>query len=231
MTADVSPLTLLRRMMSVAVLSLAFAPGVSAASFDCAKASSVVEKAVCADPALSNLDEYLGHYYGAALVELGDGASCLKADQRNWVKTTRNACGGKTACLITVYLARLATLDGLQPGASALKNVELPVAAALVAAIPAETDSVAPAGKKMMHLQGQLVHESADINNMGFAVKPAKGVTRAFVYDMSIGNSPSHETIRTLIENEPRSQFMVQGLAAADGGFSDGACRYVYRVN
>ena len=221
----------MRCAISAAVLSLAFSTAAMAAGFDCSKAQSAVEKAVCADPALSDLDEYLGRYYSAALETLGDGASCLKADQRIWLKTIRNPCGGNPSCLSAAYLARLATLDGLQPGASALKNVDLPASPVLLTAIPPEADAAAPAGTIAMELRGQLVHEQEDANNMGFAVKPANGAAKAFVYDMSIGNSPSHDIVRGLIEGRQKVLFMVRGIATSEGGFSDGACRFVFRVD
>ena len=221
----------MRYAISAAVMSLAFSTAAMAAGFDCAKAESTVEKAVCADPALSDLDEYLGRYYSAALEALGDGASCLKADQRIWLKTVRNPCGGDSSCLSAAYLARLATLDALQPGASALKNVDLPASPVLLTAIPPEVDAATPAGMKAMELRGQLVHEQEDANNMGFAVKPANGAAMAFVYDMSIGNSPSHDIVRGLIEGGREGLFMVRGVATSEGGFSDGACRFVFRVD
>jgi len=221
----------MRCAISAAVLSLAFSTAAMAAGFDCAKAESAVEKAVCADSALSDLDEYLGRYYSAALEALGDGASCLKADQRIWLKTVRNPCGSDSSCLSAAYLARLTTLDALQPGASALKNVDLPASPVLLTAIPPEADAAAPAGTNAMELRGQLVHEQEDANNMGFAVKPANGAAMAFVYDMSIGNSPSHDIVRGLIEGGREGLFMVRGIATSEGGFSDGACRFVFRVD
>ena len=78
-------------------------------------------------------------------------------------------------------------------------------------------------------MRGQLVWEHDDINNMGFAVKPAKGQARAFVYDMSIGGG-AHDIIRTLIERESETQFLVRGTATDEGGFDDGQCRMVYRL-
>jgi uncharacterized protein len=48
------------------VLAAAFcgAANIAAAqSFDCAKAQTRVEKMVCADRAIAELDEYLGRYY------------------------------------------------------------------------------------------------------------------------------------------------------------------------
>ena len=71
----------------------------------------------------------------------------------------------------------------------------------MVAALPPEADTVAGKANTPMEMRGQLVWEHDDINNMGFAVKPAKGQARAFVYDMSIGGG-AHDIIRTLIERE-----------------------------
>jgi hypothetical protein len=48
----------------------------AAQSFDCAKAQTRVEKMVCADRAVADLDEYLGRYYAAARAEIpGAGAA------------------------------------------------------------------------------------------------------------------------------------------------------------
>ena len=179
---------------------------------------------------LSSLDEYLGRYYAVALEAAGAGAACLKSDQRSWVKTIRNPCGADAACLSTAYLQRLAALDGFQPGASALKNIALPEAPVMVAALPPEADTVAGKARTPMEMRGQLVWEHDDINNMGFAVKPAKGRLRAFVHDMSINADGPHDIIRTLIERESAAQFLVRGMATDDGGFDDGQCRMVYRL-
>ena len=78
--------------------------------------------------------------------------------------------------------------------------------------------------KTPLEMRGQLVWEHDDINNMGFAVKPAKGQARAFVYDMSIGGGV-HDIIRTLIERESATQFLVRGMTTDEGGFDDGQCR------
>ena len=44
----------------------------SAASFDCDQASSYVEKTICADSTLSQLDTRLGQLYAGTLAELSD---------------------------------------------------------------------------------------------------------------------------------------------------------------
>jgi uncharacterized protein len=212
------------------IITLAFVNASGAASFDCAKAKSKIEKVICADPKLSQFDEDLNRYYGVAIEALKDGASCLKSDERAWVKSVRDKCGPKADCLTKAYLGRLATLDGLQPGMSAIKYVELPSAPALIAAIPPESEPVPSHSKKTLEMRGQLVHETSDQNNMGYAVKPAKGAARAFVYDMSIGNSANHQIVADAITQEPSSRFMVRGTLADDGGFADDKCRFVYRL-
>ncbi len=85
-------------------------PSVNAASFDCSKASTLVENAICADAQLSARDDALLDAYKQALVNAPD-ANRLKADQRAWLKNVRNKCQN-VKCLIKVYDQRLAELGG-----------------------------------------------------------------------------------------------------------------------
>lgn len=222
-------LTLRNAAFAACAFLAAFNSPTLGASFDCSRAGTAVEKAICGNAELSSLDEHLGRYYAVALEAAGVGAACLKSDQRSWVKTIRNPCGADAQCLSAAYLQRLAALDGFQPGASALKNIALPEVPVLVAAIPPEADTVPGNANTPMEMRGQLVWEHDDINNMGFAVKPATGQARAFVYDMSIGGG-GHDIIRTLIERESGTQFLVRGTATDEAGFDDGQCRMVYRL-
>jgi uncharacterized protein len=199
-----------------------------AASFACEKAATPIEKAICADAKLSELDEHLARYYGLALQALGDGAVCVKQDQRAWVKATQKSCAAKTACLTKSYLKRLAVLDGLQPGASAVKNIELPFEPSLVAALPPENNETTPSGKPVAY-SGHVIHESTDQDNMGYAIKSADGKSHVFVLDMNIGDSIAHQAVADLIANESSTQFIVRGTNA-DGGFDEQKCRMIYRV-
>jgi uncharacterized protein len=77
-----------------------------AASFDCTKARSQVEKLVCADPLLGQLDETLALNYGAMLtVDLGRSAQSVRAEQLGWV-ARRNRCKD-VPCLVEAYKARV----------------------------------------------------------------------------------------------------------------------------
>lgn len=70
----------------VAAVVVTFAAPASAASFDCAKASTAVEKTICTDPALSQLDVDIAAAYAAAAAGLDDAMRArLKRSQREWV--------------------------------------------------------------------------------------------------------------------------------------------------
>ena len=57
-----------------------------AASFDCAHAAAPREQTICADKALSALDDKLNHDYRAALARLTpNGANLLRQAQREWL--------------------------------------------------------------------------------------------------------------------------------------------------
>jgi uncharacterized protein len=82
-----------------------------AASFDCAKAKTPVEKMICADEELSALDDQMDGVYKAAFRRCEDqDKEQLKIAQRQWLKE-RNACGD-TPCIRKSYEARLLLLSG-----------------------------------------------------------------------------------------------------------------------
>ncbi len=74
----------------------------SAASFDCTKASSQVEKLICSDRELSDLDSKLGNIYRPK----ASASPSLVTDQKQWLRQQRNLC--KTIdCLRAAYLKRI----------------------------------------------------------------------------------------------------------------------------
>ena len=78
-----------------------------AASFDCAKARTFVEKEICKTPVLSQLDDALGKNYKNLLnSELSDvQAENTTIDAGLWL-ADRNQCKDKV-CLETMYRARV----------------------------------------------------------------------------------------------------------------------------
>ena len=87
------------------------APALWAAGFDCSKAASDVEKTICKDQSLSDLDgQLMGAYQKASAAVAPSNKDALVKEQRNWIKYVRNACGD-AACLREVYTSRIALLD------------------------------------------------------------------------------------------------------------------------
>jgi uncharacterized protein len=80
-----------------------------AASFDCSKASSNVEKTICASPALSKLDDELAADYKGARSATVD-LQTLQANQRSWLRE-RNACSSEN-CISKAYTLRIGQLRG-----------------------------------------------------------------------------------------------------------------------
>jgi len=81
-------------MIKRALLMACLIPTItSAASFDCDKAHSPLEKAVCADPALSTLDSSIATSYNSAMQRLSpDGQILLRDGQRQWLNFVRDLC-------------------------------------------------------------------------------------------------------------------------------------------
>lgn len=93
-----------------------------AASFDCAKAGSKVEKFICGDAALSKLDEEMNAAYKIALQDKTK-AEAVKQAQKQWM-AERNNCAD-AACVKRAYEARLSSLAGgsSNNGVAAKQNI------------------------------------------------------------------------------------------------------------
>jgi uncharacterized protein len=89
--------------------------GVNAASFDCKKAKSKVEKSICGDSELSQLDEQLAEAYKKNIAT-HPLPSYVKARQRDWLKLNPY-CDPKNfkICLKKNYKERLIYLQNLNP--------------------------------------------------------------------------------------------------------------------
>jgi uncharacterized protein len=98
-----------RIVLSLVAIPLVWMPYVHSASFDCAKAKTKIDKLVCGDPKLSELDEKLSGLYKKAL-ELSPVSEDSKEQQRDWVKGSRNTCKD-AACLEEAYTSRISELE------------------------------------------------------------------------------------------------------------------------
>ena len=92
------------------LLALGVAPA-TAASFDCAKARTPDERAICADPALSALDSEMGGlWFAYSRLPMMMGASGARRDDAKQFLTERSQCGSTVACIGPLYKARIAAL-------------------------------------------------------------------------------------------------------------------------
>ncbi len=98
----------MRHRVPLLVAMMGAAGAIEAASFDCAKAATRIEKLVCTDAKLSAQDETLAAVYrqAASLASAGDAEP--KQSQRAWLKR-RNACADAD-CVAAAYHARIAVL-------------------------------------------------------------------------------------------------------------------------
>jgi len=79
------------------------------ASFDCGKATTLIEKAICNDSKLSDLDELLMQSYKKALANSTD-SDAIKSQQKEWLKNVRNKCQD-SECIKRVYEERISSLN------------------------------------------------------------------------------------------------------------------------
>ncbi|MBS4095856.1 MAG: DUF1311 domain-containing protein [Sulfuricella sp.] len=101
------------RLILAFVIYVLFPAQPHAASFDCDKAKSRIEKLICADNDVSILDTDLTSYFRQALATVKDAeAAKLKIEQRRWLRGVRDKCA-TPACLKEAYEKRVETLGKL----------------------------------------------------------------------------------------------------------------------
>lgn len=86
----------------VFVLALGLGPSVYAASFDCSKAVGKIEKIICSDTTLSQLDTNLG----AAFNSIKTTNPKIVNEQKKWLHEQRNVCQ-EVQCLVSAYNDRI----------------------------------------------------------------------------------------------------------------------------
>ncbi len=99
------------KRMLVALVFLGAAGRPQAASFDCTRASSSIERMICGDAELSQLDERLARAYQEA--RKSSASKELASAQIAWLKKVRERCAD-VACLKAEYAARIQALGAPQ---------------------------------------------------------------------------------------------------------------------
>lgn len=108
--------------MKLKVLLLGFAAltpftGSYAASFDCDKASTPIEKSICTDDSLSEYDEIMNYAYKQ--LQMLDKANKKenKKQQLDWISSRNSKCmDGGVDCLLEVYATRISDLENTVVG-------------------------------------------------------------------------------------------------------------------
>lgn len=185
--------------------------------------------AAATDPQTAELRGHMERYYAAARVVLKDAQSCLEADQRAWQRRLE-ACKDAD-CANDAYLDRLAELDGLQPGATAIKGRELPARPTLSWIVPPAADKVAaPPNPKARPwtASGAIVEEVA--SGDGFVLRTDGGERYLIVMNMLLEG----ETASRLqaLSRDLDGHFTARGHVSAPGGkaFEPSRCVFLHRV-
>jgi uncharacterized protein len=102
--------------MRILVYALLLSGGtpIFAASFDCTKGLTRVERLICATEPLSALDSRLARAYALTRDNAPESHKpTLVAEQRNWIQTTRDRCPD-AECLLKEYGDRLRVLESIK---------------------------------------------------------------------------------------------------------------------
>ena len=119
----------MKSLAIAAALTLAI-PLSHAASFDCQKASTSVEKEICSNPTLGKLDEALAENYKYMMASnIGDGArKDLKQTQRAWIAKRNKCADGK--CIEAAYRSRVddvcdyPVISGIHPSCTSSDEIK-----------------------------------------------------------------------------------------------------------
>jgi uncharacterized protein len=118
-------------------------------SFDCARSSNAVERAICGSDKLAKADRELASLYGALAGKLSTAAKeHLLKDQVHWIESRSKACTGATEavtrCLGSRYDARIATLKAMGEGPYPFVSEQTLLRAGKVKATRYEIDAAYP---------------------------------------------------------------------------------------
>jgi hypothetical protein len=90
--------------------------GYARPSYDCRRARTRSERAVCADPALAALDRRMSSRYVDALASAGPDENQLLHATRDRFLGYRDRCGSNGGCIANIYRGRLAEIDDIMTG-------------------------------------------------------------------------------------------------------------------
>lgn len=201
-----SPSAVFKRLAIVLVVLGALLPGfILAQSFDCAKATTTVEQAICRDPKLAALDAALAKAYHRAQAADPAQREALLANQRRWIVLRDHRCLGRppgggaelNACLADAYEARItdlnAHLDPAPKGAvercQTLADRYRSLAAANVGKAPMATLTATPEARvNATRIESGLLMPIGSLRDWGAEQDPPVFITPALI-DAVLGDT------------------------------------------
>lgn len=106
-----------KRTLAVAGMALMLLSTAPVFAFDCAKAVSAIDKAICADETARAANDRMGQAYGSLRVRLGaDGRKLTLDGQRAWLAYRDGRCGAGASCLAEQSAGRADTLEKTPAG-------------------------------------------------------------------------------------------------------------------
>jgi uncharacterized protein len=217
--------------MRLALIAFACASGLAAAaSFECRRNENRVEKMICADAVVSDLDEVMARFYSGATSALRSNAECLKSDQQAWLRR-RNTCRD-SPCLDRAYRERLGELMALQPGINLRRRLDVPDVPRLVGALAPEPDRIMapPVASKPVTVDGQFVY---DDKQGAFVIRRPGG--RQYIVLLDIMRHGDNATQMPVLEETSKGVTLAaRGYVAAKEPatpyFDRRHCIYLYRA-
>jgi uncharacterized protein len=98
--------------LAVALAGFLLVSGAQAASFNCAKAKTPDEKAICANRTLSDLDLKMATLFGVRMkLPMLMGARGAAQDEQRDFLTVRGSCGADAACIGIAYQQRIDAIN------------------------------------------------------------------------------------------------------------------------
>jgi len=95
---------MIRFVLALAALLVIAPAAAQAASFDCGKAATSFEKAICSDPEISTADEVLAQAYATSLGGLSEAAASeVKSAQKSWLSYAERLCSDDAQPIPTDY--------------------------------------------------------------------------------------------------------------------------------
>ena len=111
-----------KKILLVVAATVAMGINLNAASFNCHRASTSIERAICADRYLNELDGDMGRLYHEARHYQND----LKKMQRMWIKNRNQECRANTDCLYKWTENRIVNFKNIMNDADAGVPVNAP---------------------------------------------------------------------------------------------------------